>query len=134
MSLYDMYETDPDMEQGGVILNYGDGIRIKVARAGGSNANFVTVFERISRPYRKRLDSGTLSEELAHELYIQVHAEAVVKDWEGVTDRDGKVMKFSVDNCVKLFKELPDLFADVREAANSISNYRLKEIEDDIKN
>ncbi len=134
MSLYDMYETDPDMETGGVILNYGEGQRIKVARAGGANVQFGKSLERTMRPYRKQLDNGTLDNDVANKLFVRVYAESVVKDWEGVTDRDKKPMKFSVENCVQLFTDLPELFADVREASNAISNYKLDMVEDDVKN
>lgn len=134
MSLYDLYATDPDLEKGGVILNYGEGVRIKIARAGGANMEFAKTLERHMRPYRKRLDTGTLDEKVASDIFVHVFAEAVVKDWEGVTDRAGKVLKFTVDNCVTLFKDLPDLFADVREAAATVSNFRDAEVEDDVKN
>jgi len=134
MSLYDLYATDPDLEKGGIILNYGEGIRIKIARAGGANMDFAKSLERHMRPYRKRLDTGTLPEDVAQDIFRLVFAESVVKDWENVTDRDKKPMKFSVDNCVQLFKDLPDLFADVRESASTVSNFRDEEIEDDVKN
>lgn len=134
MSLYDMYETDPDMEKGGIILNYGDGQKFKIARAGGANVNFAKSLERIMRPYRKQLDNGSLADDVANELFIRVFAETVVKDWEGIDDRAGETMKFSVENCVKLFTDLPELFTDIREAASNISNYRLEQLEEDIKN
>lgn len=134
MSLYDLYSTDADLERGGVILNYGEGVRIKIARAGGANVDFAKTLERLMRPYRKRLDTGTLDEKVATDVFIRVFAESVVKDWEGVTDREGNTLPFNTDNCVKLFKDLPDLFADVREAATSVSNFRDKEVEDDVKN
>lgn len=134
MSLYDLYATDPDMEKGGIILNYGEGVRVKIARAGGANANFAKVLERLSRPYRKRLDTGTLDDDTANDLFTRVFAEAVVLDWEGVTDREGKPVKFNADNCAALFKDLPDFFADVRDAATTVSNYRAEEIEEDVKN
>ncbi len=134
MSLYDMYETDPDMETGGIILNYGDGQRIKVARAGGANVQFGKSLERTMRPYRKQLDNGTLADDIANELFIRVFAETVVKDWEGITDKEGTPLKFSIENCVKIFTDLPDLFADVREASNTISNYKSDMVEEDVKN
>lgn len=134
MSLYKMYETDPDLEKGGIILDYGDGEKIKIARAGGANESFAVTLERVTRPYRKRMDAHTLDNSVANELYIQVFAESVVKGWEGIKDRDDKTLKFTVDNCVQLFKDLPDLFSDVREAANDVSNFRVAEIEEDIKN
>ena len=134
MSIYEMYETDDDNEIGGIILNYGEGIRIKVARAGGANSNFAKAFEKATRPYRKRMDTGTLDESLANDLLIQVFAETVVKGWEGITDREGNKLNFSVDNCVKVFKDLPDLFSDVKESSMSVSNFRFEEIEEDVKN
>ena len=134
MSLYDLYATDPDMETGGIILEYGEGVRVKIARAGGANASFAKTLERLSRPYRKRLDTGTLDDETASNLFTRVFAEAVVLDWEGVTDREGNELPYNADNCVAVFKDLPDFFADVRDAATTVSNYRAEEIEEDVKN
>ena len=135
MSLYNLYETDHDVEKGGVILNYGEGVRIKVARAGGQNVDFGKCIERLTRQHRDHKGNLTgISDTFASELWMQAYAESVVKDWEGVSDREGKPLKFSPENCVKLFKDLPDLFADVRAAAENISNFLADKVEEDAKN
>jgi hypothetical protein len=135
MSLYTLYETDSDLEQGGVILNYEEGVRLKIARAGGANTKYAKSLERITRPYRRK--DGTMmhiEDDIATEMYCRVYAESVVVDWEGVTDRDGNLMEFSVENCVRLFTDLPDLFADVRNAADGIENFKMDQLEGEVKN
>ena len=39
-SIYEKFGTNKDAEQGGITLDYGDGLTIKIARAGGSNIKF----------------------------------------------------------------------------------------------
>lgn len=124
MSLYRQFKTDESVEQGGVEIDYGEGVKIKVARAGGANKRYVKCLELMHRKYRKQIQLEILSNDLANQLLIKAYAEGVVIGWEGVTDEAGEPMPFSVENCVKLFTDLPDLFADVKEVAGGAAAFR----------
>ena len=130
---YSVFRTDKALEKEGIVLDYGD-FKIKVARAGGSNAAFQKALTSKIRPYKRQLDAGTIPDDVAEKLFLEVYAESVVLGWEGVTDEDGKPLPFSKENAVKLFSDLPDLFRDVQNQAAAISNFRAEVTEDTIKN
>ena len=123
-SPYELFGTDKNLEaQQGVELDYGD-FSITVHRAGGGNHKFRTVFSQKMKPYQRRFDNGTLDDETAQQILIEAYAEAVIKDWHGVTDAEGNKLDCTVENIVKLFTDLPDLFSDVQEQAQNVANFR----------
>ena len=135
MSLYSKFQTDTDVEQKGIILDYGEGNgRIRIRRAGGSNQAFTKALEKISRSYRAQIQHNLLSPDESLHIMIEVFAATVVINWEGVIGQDGKTLAFSKENCMKLFKDLPDLFRDVQEQAQNVSLFRANLSEADAKN
>lgn len=130
---YSVFRTDKALEKEGIVLDYGD-FKIKVARAGGSNTAFQKALTAKVRPYKRQLDAGTIPDDVAERLFLDVYAESVVLGWEGVTDENGKPLPYSKENAVKLFTDLPDLFRDVQNQAAAISNFRAEVTEDTIKN
>ena len=118
--LYQAFETNKNLENSGIELDYGKNskgapIRIRIARAGGANKRFAKVLDRLLRPYKRQLANDQLSDDVAKDVMIQAYADAVVLGWEGVEDREGNPMEFSRDNVVKLFTDLPELFLDVQQ-------------------
>jgi len=130
---YSVFLTDKALEKEGIILDYGD-FKIKIARAGGSNAAFQKALVSKIRPFKRQIEAGAIPDGVAEKLFLEVYAEAVVLDWEGVTDEHGNPLPYSKENAVKLFSDLPDLFRDVQNQAAAISNFRAEVTEDTIKN
>lgn len=133
-SLYDLFGTDKELEKDGIVLNYGKGGKIKIARAGGANSRFAKALETKMRPYRRQFEAGTMDETVANDLLLEAFAETVVLGWEGVQDREGNELAFTRENVTKLFKDLPDLFTDVREQAMKFANFRVTQVEADAGN
>lgn len=139
MSLYDAYETDPQLEVDGVPVNYGKNSKgqdmlIKVARAGGRNSAHQKRANAIYKPVRRQLQNETIDEDLLMSLTRKLYAETVVKGWEGLEDKQGNALPFSVENCIKLFEELPDIFLDIKKLADEMQIFRVAAVEDDAKN
>lgn len=129
MSLYKQFTTDNKLEREGILLEYGNAsngqpITIRVARAGGSNAQYQKRMEALVKPYRRQIQTETIDPKQVEKLIRQVYAETVVLGWENVEDADGKPMPFTRENCLKLFEDLPDLFADIQEQAQRAALYR----------
>lgn len=133
-SIYDLFDRDEEMEIKGIWQNFGIYGRFLIARAGGSNARFSSMFSKIMEPYQRQIQKEMLEESKANELLIMVFAKTVILGWEGVTGKDGNELKYSYKNCVKLLTDLPDFFLDMREEAMRISNFRKIDLEDDGKN
>lgn len=139
MSLYEQFATDKSFEKQGIVLEYGtnkDGkpIRIRIARAGGSNQKFAKVLERETKPYRRQLQNETLDEEIGTAVQRRVYARAVILGWENVEDLNGQPLAFNEENIIKLLTDLPDLFADIREQASKSALFRAEALEVESKN
>ena len=72
-----------------------------------------------------------------------IYAKTIILDWEviqdgkpkkGIEGRDGSVLPFNYENVRQAFMDLPNLFIDIQEQANSIANFRKAELEEDAKN
>lgn len=155
MSLYKDYSTDAAMERDGVLVNYGD-VRFLIARAGGSNRKFAEVFKAKAQPFRYAIDKGKLNEDDANRIMAETYAETVILGWESVVrddngdivkgakgkpkiqksieGKDGKQVKFTVENCTQLLLDLPDLFRDIQAMAADQANFRKEEEAEDAGN
>lgn len=141
MSLYKTFKTSGDLEKTGIYLQYGfvdddpeRPIRILIARAGGSNTKFARILEAKTKPYRRAIQTETMDPKMADNIFREVYAESVVLGWDNVSDVDGVALPFSKENVVKVFTDLPDLYADVREQANKAALFREAVLEEDAKN
>lgn len=133
-SPYDLFQSDKELEAGkGVVLEY-PGFEILIHRAGGANKKFEKIFTEKFKPHRRKHEQGLLDSETAEQIMIEAYAEGVVIGWKNVKGPDGKDIPFSVQNCVKLFTDLPELFKDVQDQANSFTTFRKIEEETDVKN
>lgn len=133
-NLYEMFGTDKRFEQEGIWYAFSEDTKFLLARAGGSNVRFAKVLEAKTRPYRRQIENESIDLDLANGLLIEAFAEAVLLGWQGVTDADGNDLPYSRENAVKLLKDLPDLFAELRNEATRLSNFRTEEIEEDAGN
>lgn len=150
--LYELFEMDADLEREGITVNYGS-VKLLLARAGGRNKAFKETFQAKARKYRTQIDQETLSDDVADRIMAESYAEAVVLGWwtrkedehgdailkggeeqwdDYVLNGEGKKVKYTVENCVKFFSDLPDLFADVQRMAGKAANYRseLEEVDE----
>jgi len=126
-SPYDIYETDASLEaEKGVTLQYPFG-EITIHRAGGSNAKFAQVFNVKLKPHRRKHEQDILEDEIKENILIETYAETVIVGWNNIKDREGKNLKFNVKNCVKLLKDLPELFKDIQLQANDFATFKAEQ-------
>lgn len=133
-SIYSTFSTSKEKEQDGIELDYGEVGSIFIARAGGSNKKFAKALEFRARPHKRQMDKGTLAEDVANQLMIEVFADTIILGWKGIKDKEGSEMVYNRENVIKLFLDLPELFADVSEQATTMGNFQYEETEDDSKN
>lgn len=149
-SLYELYKTDSSLEKQGKEFLFADGqIRVKLSRAGGSNQKFEKILAANSKPYRRAIQAELITNEKANELLMLTYSEAVVQSWETLVEKEDGTESFvsglylegieelqpaTKDNIFKVFQALPDLFKEMAEEANKLTNYRSYEKEEDAKN
>ncbi len=137
MGVFQTHGTDKEAEVKGIVLDFGD-YRVRVARTGGANVRFLKLFEALTKPHRRAIETEALSEEKGAEIAHEAFAKAIVLGWDTpVKQEDGTVVyepwlegengekiEYSVENCISLFKRLPDFFTTIREEAGKVANFR----------
>jgi len=132
-NLKKMFSTDKNIEKEGVILDYGD-FKVKIARAGGANKSYQKLFERLTKPHRRAIETETINEKLLGKIMHEVYAKTVVLDWEGVTDDNGDELPFTSETCIEMFQEMPDFYVDIFNQSNKIALFKQEVKETDEKN
>ncbi len=137
LSIYELYETDLAKEVEGFWHKVNKNISVKMARAGGANLAFTKAMELKTRDHRKRggaLEGDEMDIELVTEIMKEAFVETIILDWKGITNKEGKTVKFSAGAAKKLIADLPELYAELRDAAGSVANFRIEEIKNDVGN
>ncbi|QYW02122.1 tail chaperone [Stenotrophomonas phage Sonora] len=140
--LYAQYKTDQNLEKSGILFEAGEitengatkKIRFRIARAGGANEEFNKALERESKPFKRAIQTKTLSNKKAEQIYLKAFISSVLLGWENVRDQNNNELAFNTENALALLSDLPDLFADLREAANDAALFREEELEIDLGN
>lgn len=147
MDMFSQFGTDDNLETNGIWLDYGE-FRVKIARAGGANKKFLSYVEQKTKPLRRAIQAGALSEERSAALFYEIYAKTIVLDWQiadgkkgeetvwkkGIHKKGGGVLEVTPENIVLTFKLLPNLFANIKEAAETMTLFRVEELEADAKN
>lgn len=132
--LYAMFETDKKFETEGIWYAFSEKTKFLLARAGGSNTSFAKTLEAKTRPYRRQIDNDNMDPDLAMKLMVEAFVGTVLLGWKGAMSKEGKVLKYSRENAIKLMTDLPDLFTELRTESQRLSNYQAEQIEDDAGN
>jgi hypothetical protein len=139
--LHKNFATNKNLEREGITLEYHDPdevdippVRIKIARAGGSNTAYEKALDRRTRSMRRQLAANAVSVAEIRRITREVFAETVLLGWENVTDDKGVAIPFNYDNAVELLTDLPDLMADIEQQAGQAQLFRGVQIEEDAKN
>lgn len=128
-----IYRTSPELEKNGIWLDFGNGLRIKIRRAGGRNLFFEQVLQAKMKPYRFQIEHGRLDPETDQKLLREAYAEAVIIDWQWM-DQDGNPLPFTTENVLALLEADPDLFGEIRQQAQKLANFAAEQLEQDAKN
>jgi len=139
MSLYKQFETNAVIEAAGVKVEFGENDDLTIptfhiSRIAKSNKRYSKALEAATRPYRRQIELGTMSENVADKLFRDVFVTTILLGWENVQGRDGTLLEFNKENASMLLKDLPELFDDLQEKAKSASLFRETALEDEAKN
>lgn len=148
-SMYNQFETNKNLEQGGIWIDYGD-FRVLASHAGGANKEYVKYLEQKTKPYRRAIGAGLFSEERSRPMLFDVYAQTIIKAWEvkeGTDDKTGEVkwksgihkkgkgiLDYTKENVIVTFKNLPELFFDIQKVVTEIAAYRKADMVEDSKN
>lgn len=127
---FGVYATDHDLEQDGirVKLDADSDMWFEIRRSGGANHAYDRAVQRNSKQYQRQLARGILANDVAErEIIRPAFIHACMIGWHGIRDESGKEIPYSDEACKTLFTELPDIYDMLREQANELSNFRIRE-------
>lgn len=129
MSVYGKLQVDTDLENSGVVRDYGQ-YRVTIARAGGANKHYEKTLEEVGKPFEVAAATGSMDNQLAVKIMQKVYVKSVIRNWEvkdedgewvqGLYDpRDGSVLEFSRENVERVLADqsLHDLWTDIQATA-----------------
>lgn len=150
------YEVNEDLEVTGVWL-VDPFHKMRVARAGGRNEKFNRVYEAVTKPYKRAIQTKTLPADIDKRLMREVYAKGAITGWavaelENVKGKmqpkrgeDGEIIwiegkafdpeTFEVVDATpevieRTFEKQPELFSYVVERANDVTTYRDEEADE----
>lgn len=129
-TFYARYKTDKKLEEEGQWVDFGDGVKVKVARLNSERS--IAARRKLEKPYSKI--RGSIPESIQEEILTKQVAEAVIIAWEGVTDERGKEIECTYENKVKILNEFKDFRFDVVTASVEAETFKAQQIEEISKN
>lgn len=107
-----------------------------LSRTAKSNKAYSKALEAATRPYRRQIELGTMSKELADSLFKGVFVNTVIKGWRNVQDDKGKEIAFSPEAALAILSEegMDDLYERLQQEAGTLSNFRDVALEEEAKN
>lgn len=135
MSIYDQYKTVDDVITIKFKANDDGSIpSFKITRASRSNTLWAKTFESKTRPFKNEIADGTIVESEANRINIEIFVTAILQGWDNIQDETGKLITYSYDNAIKLFTDLPDLFAKLSFESAKMDNFLAANLKVDTKN
>lgn len=129
-SFLERYQTDRELEDGGVWVDYGDELMVCVRRINSAKSREVR--RKLEKPYARAFRNQDMPESLSEELLNKQVAEAIVVDWKGVPDPDDntKMLPCTPENVLRMVKEFPDFRDDILTASMERATFQKAELED----
>lgn len=118
----DDWKIDPRSLTTGVPLDLGRGRSLFIRRAGTVSREFVAACAA-------RQSAGVDPDDPDEQMVL--YARSVVVGWAGIVDSAGQPIPFTSEACLELFRAYPEVWALVWPFANSRSNFRTQEMQED---
>lgn len=127
------FGVDPELERQGVWCDFGDGMRVKIARWG--NPDFQRLLVALQKPYRFQLDTGTLPPDVDRQIMNELIAKTIIRDWEHV-ELDGTVLECSLAERLRVLTDerIHDFRSQVIRYSQEAEAFRRHELEEEAGN
>lgn len=146
MSLRKQFGTDAAREVEGVEVQFGENAdktipAFRIARATKTNKLYSKALEKATRPYRRQIDLGTMSNSVGDALFMGVFVDTLLLGWSNVkladvtgNDADTGDASFNRENAIQLLTALPELYEDLQEKSKQASLFRDDKLDDEAGN
>lgn len=133
MDIFQQFKTNEALEKSGTWVDFGDGIKFKLASMSARNKDYVKAVEAALKPFKRQIRMKAFSNEKDAEVTREVFADKILIDWTGVK-RGDVTIKYSRDAALDLMIELPKLYHELVEQATNDATFLESELEDESKN
>ncbi|PHR58818.1 MAG: hypothetical protein COA47_10455 [Robiginitomaculum sp.] len=130
---YELFGTDTNLEKSGVTIDYGS-FKAVIAAAGYGNTEYDKVKAELMQPHRLDIQAGTLPDEIVQQIERELYARTVLLTWFDFTDKDGELLEPTLENKIRVLKEIPRFFTDIIRLSNDIRKFKAEAEEADAKN
>ncbi len=129
---FSKFKTNEDKETEGVWIDFGEGLRLLIARSG--NVKYRRTLARLTKPHQHAFKSKTIEASVVEDITLKAVAKHILLGWENLQDDDGKDIEYSQSKAEELLREAPDFFEQVLEIAQDRSLYQDQQDKDDLEN
>jgi hypothetical protein len=128
------YATDKDLEESGMWVDYGDGLKVQVRRLNCTKSKDVR--RKLEKPYAKQFRGQDIPDSIQEMLLNHQMAKAIVVNWEGVPDpeKDGDMLPCTEENVLMMVEKYPDFRDDILSAAMERATFQREETKASEKN
>jgi Asp-tRNA(Asn)/Glu-tRNA(Gln) amidotransferase C subunit len=117
------YKTNTSMEEDGVWVDFGDGIKVKVRRLNSKHSQETR--RKLEKPYAGQYRTRDMPASLQEELMIKQLSQSIIVDWEGVEDPDTDViLPCTQENVTSIMTRLKDFREDVVTASMTQATFQ----------
>lgn len=117
-NLHKMFAVDTKSAEEGKWFPIAPGVEFKIRRMNSVAAN------NIRRNLLSVYPNGMVPPDQTEEFAVKFLAHAIVVDWKGVTDENGKEIPYSPETAHELLKEIPEIAEKVAEITQNLDNFR----------
>jgi hypothetical protein len=142
MAFFDRYNTDRGLEEEGVWVDFGDGVKVQVRRLTSKKSREYR--RKLDKPYTAQFRGREMPDDLQEKLLNQQVAGVIIANWEGVPDPDApppakegdkpKMLEFSQEAALMMVQKFPDFRDDILTAAMERTTFEKEQREDARKN
>lgn len=125
------WQSNTDLEAGGVPVDLGKGRAILVKRAGGSNRAFKVALADELRLMMGDREASEVSEAELDPVLRKLYADHVVLGWSGFVDENDAPISFSPAAFLELMDLAPDMWIEVRTHAKQRESFQDAALERD---
>jgi len=127
------FRTSPTAAEDGVIVDCGDGLKVRIARTG--NPKHQKELQRLTKPFLRQYQNKTISDELVMEHSLQAFVGTVLISWEGLTI-DGEDVPYSREKALEILadKQYKDFRTMLEGLAEEAEVFRAQEVAETVKN
>lgn len=131
-TLFTRFKTDEKKEEEGIWVNFGEGFRVKVRRFKSKASQDAR--KELEKPFTAEIRRGPLDEKIAEDLLIKQMAMAIIVDWEGATNEEGKSLPCTFENKYYVLKSLPEFRDEIAAIAIDRDSFKSASDEEGEKN